>query len=295
MLTQLRFWYEEHILEQEKGALSAEVGAELDVVVARISGQVKTDATRRQRIRAQTQTHLSDLLERLNHLLQELRKKVGQRILVIVDGLDKVYDLNQVRDLFLQGANALLEPACRIIYTVPFALSYTNDFRQVSLTFTRFYELPNVKTHEADGRVYDPGVNMLREVLHRRVDLALLTPEAVDRLIEHSGGLIRELIALARSSLIPARRLRGDHGPIRSEDVEHAIRQVQNAYRALLTEEHYCELSRILEGGRFVNSEVARDLIHNLSLLAYDGRRVWWGVHPIVRPLVEEWKRERGV
>jgi hypothetical protein len=77
--------------------------------------------------------------------------------------------------------------------------------------------------------------------------------------------------------------------------VEHAIRQVQNAYRALLTEEHYCELSRILEGGRFVNSEVARELIHNLSLLAYDGRRVWWGVHPIVRPLVEEWKRERGV
>jgi energy-coupling factor transporter ATP-binding protein EcfA2 len=295
MLTQLRFWYEEHILEQEKGALSAEVGAELDVVVARISGQVKTDATRRQRIRAQTQAHLSDLLERLNHLLQELRKKVGRRILVIVDGLDKVYDLNQVRDLFLQGANALLEPACRIIYTVPFALSYTNDFRQVSLTFTRFYELPNVKTREADGRVYVPGVNMLREVLHRRVDPALLTPEAVDRLIEHSGGLIRELIALARSSLIPARRLRGDRGPIRSEDVEHAIRQVQNAYRALLTEEHYRELSRILEGGQFVNSEVDRELIHNLSLLAYDGGGVWWGVHPIVRPLVEEWKRERGV
>jgi len=295
MLTQLRFWYEEHILEQDKGALSAEVKAELDVAVARISGQVKADAPKRQRIRAETQSHLSDLLERLNYLLQELRKKAGRRILVIVDGLDKVYDLNQVRDLFLQGANALLEPACRVIYTVPFALSYTNDFRQVSLTFTRFCELPNVKTHQADGQIYAPGVDMLRAILNRRMNPALLTSEAVDRLIEHSGGLIRELISLARSSLISARRLRGDRGPIQPEDVERAIQQVQNAYFACLTKEHYHELARILDGEQFVNSDVAKELIHNLSLLAYDGGQAWRGVHPIVRPLVERWKRGQSV
>jgi hypothetical protein len=294
MLSQLRFWYEEHILEKEKGALSAEVGVELNMAVAKISGQVKSDAPRRQTIRAATQAHLSDLLGRLNNLLYELRKKVRRRILVIVDGLDKVYDLNQVRDLFLQGANALLEPACRIIYTVPFALSYTNDFQQVRLTFTRFYVLPNVKTHEAEGQIYAPGVNMLREVLHRRVDPALLTQEAVERLIEGSGGLMKELISLARSSVVVARRLRGDKGPIQAEDVGYAIQQVQNAFRAALTEEHYRELARILEGGRFVNSPVARELIHNLSLLTYDGGRIWWGVHPIVRPLVEEWKIDRS-
>jgi len=295
MLSQLRFWYEEHVLEKEKGALSAEVGVELDMVVARISGQVKSDAPRREIIRSKTQANLSVLLERLNNVLQELRKKVGKRVLVIVDGLDKVYDLNQVRDLFLQGANALLEPACRIIYTVPFALSYTNDFQQVRLTFTRFYALPNVKTREENGQVYVPGVNMLREVLHRRVDPTLLTQEATDWLIEYSGGLLKELISLARSSVVVARRLRGDRGPINADDVGYAVQQVQNTYRALLTEKHYHELARILGGGRFVNSPEAMELIHNLSLLAYDGGKAWWGVHPIVRPLVEEWKHERSV
>ena len=294
MVAELRFWYEEHILEQEKGVLSAELKAELDVAIARISGQVKADAPRRQRIRAQAQTHLSDLLKRLNDLLWELRNKVAQRILVIVDGLDKVYNLNQVRDLFLQGAKALLEPACRIIYTVPFALSYTNDFRQVSSSFTRFRELPNVKTHEADGRAYEPGAEMLRAILHRRMHPALLTTEAANQLIAHSGGLIRELISLTRSSLIAARRSRGDRGPIQLADVELAIQQVQNAYSAFLTEAHYQELARILRGGQFKNSDVARELIHNLSLLAYNGGPVWWGVHPIVRPLVEEWQREQN-
>jgi hypothetical protein len=69
---------------------------------------------------------------------------------------------------------------------------------------------------------------------------------------------------------------------------------VQNAYSAFLTEAHYQELARILRGGQFKNSDVARELIHNLSLLAYNGGPVWWGVHPIVRPLVEEWQREQN-
>jgi len=41
------------------------------------------------------------------------------------------------------------------------------------------------------------------------------------------------------------------------------------------------------ERGR-MESEVARSLLHNLSLLEYDGDDAWWGIHPIVRPLLEE-------
>lgn len=294
LLKDLRFWYEEHILEKAKGT-EAEVSFNLglDLLIAKLGGRIKSDASRRETIRSATKAHLSDLLERLNCLLQELHEKVEKRILVIVDGLDKVYDLSQVRDLFLQGANALLEPRCRIIYTVPYALSYSNDFQQVRLTYPRFYILPNIKTHQADRwQPYSAGVNMLEEVLHRRVAPALLSGEAKKRLIEYSGGLLKELISLARSSLVVARRLRGDQGPIQADDVEYAVQQVQNTFRALLTEDQYRELARILDGGPFVNSFIAQELIHNLSLLAYDGGRIWWDVHPIVRPLVEEWKRE---
>jgi len=69
---------------------------------------------------------------------------------------------------------------------------------------------------------------------------------------------------------------------------------VRNTFRAMLMEEHYRELARILRGEPFVNSPVAWELIHNLSLLAYNGEKAWWGIHPIVRSLVEEWVNRYG-
>ena len=164
--------------------------------------QFRTDTPRREKARAEAQANLSDLLERLNDLLDDLRQNTGKRILVIVDGLDKMFDLGQVRTLFLYGANALLEPRCRAIYTIPIALYYTNDFQQVRLSFHRNYSLPNVKVRDRDGGPCPEGKNMLMEVLERRMERDLLTPEVMDLLVELSGGLLKELIALARSSVL---------------------------------------------------------------------------------------------
>ncbi len=125
----LRFWYQTHILEEdERRVLDEEVEATLNVGIASITASLRTNTPRRRRVRAEAQTNLADLLARLNDLLDELRKKAGKRILIIVDGLDKMFDLKQVCALFLHGANALLEPRCRVVYTVPISLYYTNDF-----------------------------------------------------------------------------------------------------------------------------------------------------------------------
>lgn len=294
-LENLRFWYTTHILEEnERPALESEIAATLNAGIASITARLRTNAPRRQTVRAQAQAHLSDLLERLNNLLDELHQKAGKRILVIVDGLDKMYNLDQVRNLFLHGANALTEPRCRILYTVPISLYYTNDFQQVRLSYHRSFPLPNIKVWERDGQPCAEGQETLRELVLRRMEGKLITAEALEQLVEYSGGLLKELVSLTRASVSRARLLRGDGGPIQPDDVEYAARQVRNAYKALLTEEGYQELKRILEGGRFVNTPLAQDLLHNLSLLEYNGDGIWWAVHPNVRPLVEEWARERS-
>lgn len=289
----LQFWYRTHILEEEeRPALDGEVVAQVNAGIASIAARLRTDAPRRQRARAEAQANLSDLLERLNELLEDLREQSGKRILVIVDGLDKMYDLDQVCKLFLHGANALIEPRCRVIYTVPIAIYYTGDFQQVRLSFSRNFALPNIKVEERDGNPCREGRQALQTVLERRMVGRLLEPEATERLVELSGGLLKELIALTRNSVLRARRLQGEQGPVRVEDVEYAARQVRNTYQSLLTEEHYRELQRIAQGERFVNGPRVQDLLHNLSLLEYNGEGAWWAIHPIVRPLVEEWIRE---
>ena len=107
-------------------------------------------------------------------------------------------------------------------------------------------------------------------------------------MVDLCGGVLKELIALARNTVLRARRVRGEQGPAQPEEVEYAARQVRNTLRAGLTQAQYQELWRLYSGGRFVNSEVSRSLMHNLSLLGYDGGDAWWGIHPIVRPLLEE-------
>ncbi len=288
-LDDLLFWYTTRIFEEdERRKIESEVGGELDAVLARFSVKLTTDAPRRRTIRAEAQANLSDLLERLNALLEALHRASGRRTMIIVDGLDKLYDLKQVSTLFCQGANALLEPQCRVVYTVPLAIYYTEDFQQVRMAFPRTFALPNIKTVERDGRVCQEGREALRRVLDKRLEPHLLTREAAERLVELSGGLLKELIGLARQAVLRARRLRGDQGPVQPEDVEYAARQVRNTYRGNLTMEQYRELLRIYWGEPFVNSPVSRSLMHNLSLLAYNGGDAWWGIHPIVKPLVEE-------
>jgi energy-coupling factor transporter ATP-binding protein EcfA2 len=288
-LQDLLFWYTTRVFEEdEKRKLESEMGGELDAVFARFSVKLTTDAPRRQTVRAEAKANLSDLLERLNHLLEELREKSGRRTMVIVDGLDKMYDLNQVRDLFCKGANALMEPDCRAVYTVPLALYHTDDFQQVRMSFPRTFALPNVKRTEQDGTPCSEGQQALLNVLDCRLMPGLLAPEAAERTVALCGGLLKELIALARNIVLRARRIHGEQGPARIEDVEYAARRVRNTYRGSLTEAQYRELWRIYDGGTFVNNPVARTLLHNLSLLEYNGGDAWWSVHPIIRPLLEE-------
>jgi hypothetical protein len=162
------------------------------------------------------------------------------------------------------------------------------------MSFTRNFPLPNVKTAEPDESPCREGREALLEVLDCRLLPGLLAPQAAGRLVDLCGGLLKELIALSRSTVLRARRVHGDEGPAQPDDAEYAARQVRNTYRGNLAEEQYRELWRLHQGGRFINSPVARSLLHNLSLLEYDGGDAWWGVHPIVRPLLEERADELG-
>ncbi|GIX47652.1 MAG: hypothetical protein KatS3mg131_1863 [Candidatus Tectimicrobiota bacterium] len=284
----LRFWYEERFLEQDESQrLRSEVSGEVTMGVLRIGARLSQEEPFRQTVRAKTEAGLADLLDRLNGLLTDLRQRFGRRILVVVDGLDKVYDLRRAVDLFLYGANALVAPACRIIYTIPYPLFYSPDFQQVRQQFHRNYLLPNVKVQERRGTPYPPGREMLRQVLLRRVSEALIAPEALEALIEASGGLIRELLRLARLAVASAQSHK--EGRVTLDDVAEARREVRNSFRRILKAEDYRHLWRLRETRRLdeLPPEAADKLLHNLSVLEYDGES-WWDVHPAVKELMDE-------
>ncbi len=71
--------------------------------------------------------------------------------------------------------------------------------------------------------------------------------------------------------------------------VEQAAARMRIDYEVLLTSEQLHLLRGVRERKRVENDEAHRALLHNLSALEYrNGEGVWYDVHPIVRPLLEE-------
>lgn len=290
LLENLEGWLTTTIKEVEMaGEAGAGVEAKADFFFLNIFSRLQSQTTTRQQIRTQMESTLADLLEAINAIVKAIReKRGGQQVLVIIDGLDKVMDLDQALRMYYAGGVNLLVPECKVVYTVPLAMFYTTEFGQIRATFDDFFVLPNIKLQTREGRRLRAGWDMLNELIERRMAPHLITARARRQLVNYSGGLLRELVSLAKDACSNARARGGER--VELQDVERAANKVRNVYRTLLTAEHYRELWRVQHDPRKqqTNSPISQELIHNLSLLEYRNDDSWWDVHPIVAPLLEE-------
>jgi hypothetical protein len=114
----------------------------------------------------------------------------------------------------------------------------------------------------------------------------LFTPQAIDHLIRHSGGIPRELIAMARLACLWARE--GDQALIDEKAVEQAIRNRRRDYQLILTKEQINLLRDVARDHWVENDEINQPLLKSLSALEYRNDEVWYDVHPLIIPLLAE-------
>ncbi len=289
MLEDLIGWFSTTLKEVE-GAIGAEaeLEARADFWFLKLLSKVKSESRTRQVVRRQFESNLSDLLTQVNEIVDAITQKAKKPVLAVVDGLDKIWDLEKAKGIYYAGGINLLVPRCKAVYTVPLALFYTQEFGQVRVTFDRTFPLPNVKVQDRAGNPYEPGRTMLRDLIGRRMRPDLIADDACERLIELSGGVLRELVALARDACSNARAQ--NHARIELVDVERAASQVRNLYRTMLTPQQLHALWQVhtSPNKQFADNAQAEGLVHNLSLLGYANDDLWWDVHPAVLPLLEE-------
>jgi hypothetical protein len=264
----------------------AEIGAELNLYVVKLSSKLGTEDATRTTVRETVSHRLSDLLESIDLLAREVEKNTKQRILVIIEDLDKT-DLNTAKELFYEHATSLLAPPVSIIYTFPTALRHDNDFMQVEMSFPNVYILPNLKTRSRNGEKDEAGLARLREILTKRVEVSLFMPEVLTTLAELSSGIPRELIALGRRACLEA--MKSNQPRIDANHVEKAARSKRMDYQVLLTTEQLVLLKQVEQTKRVENNEAHRALLHNLSALEYrNDVGIWHDVHPLIKPLLNE-------
>lgn len=296
-------WFATKIrVEEEKFSAETSVGFDLFKL---ISGKLKADAAVRQEIKHEFERKISELIARINEIAAVIRNATNKDVLVIIDDLDKL-DLARVNEIYRDNLKALCLPQFQIIYTIPIAVLRDKFLRPMIETETndQVVAMPVIKLFEKDeirksDRVPRPeAMQVLCEVISKRIAGELLEKQAAEKIVLYSGGVLRELIRITNECCRICLRLlrrKPDTQALKIDDeiLEEAVNTIRNDFAIPLGKIDYEILQTTYN--EFQPDDPKRpeflDLLHGLYALEYRNRQNWYDVHPIVIDLL----RDRGL
>jgi phenylpyruvate tautomerase PptA (4-oxalocrotonate tautomerase family) len=285
LLEELKSWGSTLELESEKTkSAGASVKGGISAFFLSVQAKIKSEDTTRKIIREQIEPKLSELIDKINMIIADIKGKEKKDVLVIIDDLDKP-SLEQAKEIFYDNYTAITQPACYIVYTVPLSIFFAPEFTAIS---DKPFFLPNIKLHNKNNRnsIYEPGYELMRTLVYKRMKEELIEPEALDLSIKMSGGVFREgalIMQIAADSAIEKER-----GRILKEDVERAEREIRSDFKRILKSDDYNTLNEIYESNDIRGIEKIGHLLHNLSVLEYENEENWYDIHPTLEELLKK-------
>jgi AAA ATPase domain len=266
-----------------------------------ISTKLKVDSTIRYEIKQEFERKIQELVAELNNIAASIQLAEKKQILVIIDDLDKL-DLSVVNNIFKDNIKALCLPGFRIIYTIPIVVLRETALKTTIETETngRILPMPVLKLFNKDdirqenSQPRQETLNVLYEIVTKRILPELITPEALKLLILNSGGVLREVVRIAneccRICLRLIRRKPNDRVIIDEKILDQAVNNIRNDFATPLGKIEYEILQKTYQNFKPEDPKQQEflDLLHGLYILEYRNRKNWYDVHPIVVELLRD-------
>ncbi len=272
--------------------------------LAKIKSKLKINSVIRQEISIEFARKTSDLVAQINQLQSYIENATGQKVLVIIDDLDKL-DLSVTETIFSKNIQSLLDPHTGIIYTLPIAtlreVSIKNSIKTYikkiqTMRVTKFFSQVDVRKTD---RIPDPDcVELFEKILDRRLPANSIDPQVKQEMILLSGGVLREFIRIAdRCCDKVMLELRGQirkqqwnqpEVKIDQQIFSEVVTELQIEYAEVLGQVDYKMLQSIYQEFQPQDVENQRflDLLHGLYILEYRNAELWYDLNPIVRDLL---------
>ncbi len=252
---------------------------------------------------------LGEIINKVNEIIAAAQRD-KPKLLVIVDGLDrKEYSIAQK----MFSSSLLTDLQCHICYAIPIDLRYSPSFRQTMEGFTRCLDLSNIAVFKCDEMARPTtnpdrvGRHILMEVVQKRLATLgdayanLFEPQAMDLLCEKSGGVLRDLVRLARMACQVALSRRVSR--IDRSIAEEAVREEHRMY--MIEDYHFPELETVHRTGKLSSNEfdspkdgrivICNELLHNKFILGYNDKKYerWFDVNPMLWADLERWQQAK--
>lgn len=238
----------------------------------------------------ENEADLERLREAVDDILDDLR--AIRPPVILVDGLDKLQDMAAIRNLFTIH-RILALPKAEIIYTGPITLMLETEWAAAGAAFSRVrltnvvLNMPELDQISIEESKLLEGRETLTNVVRRRLDLlGLSVPDvfeegALEKLIEKSGGLLRDLMQLISRAVRGA--LRRSEMYIGTSRAEETIIELRKEYQITLTTRRVDELLHVRKWGKPSGGDESGRLLIGGYILPYTNGDVWFEPHPILR------------
>jgi hypothetical protein len=126
----------------------------------------------------------------------------------------------------------------------------------------------------------------MKEIVSKRVSQELFEPDALEYILDMSGGVVREFIRIIRDSSI--RALTRGKITIDKDIAIDVANGLKNLYQAQLSDSDYNVLLEVYKTKDIKRDEKHVDLLNNLCVLEYRNGRSWCDLNPVVRSIMDE-------
>ncbi len=202
------------------------------------------------------------------------------QITVLIDGLDRLIRPERFREFAEQDLRALRNTIISVIVAAPLSLWFDKS-RFLQDYFDDVKHIP--------AAISDPEKSdFLNQVLIRRGAAELMDSNEIFEIARFSGGVLRDLITLARSSAEAA--YRDDENRIGPAHVRSAIRQLGKRYLVGLGYTQRFRIRQLLDDDKFsIEDPASRELLINRQVLEYfNNGRDSFAVHPALAEVLAD-------
>ena len=288
---------------KDRFQISTNIEAKLSLGIAEITAETKASPTLREKLRGYIEPQTRELIKGINkELLEPAIEKLKQQhkkgLVAIVDNLEKLdialkpWGRSQHEYLFVDRAEQLRTLNCHVVYTMPLALRFSNDFDTLTQKFRADPKvLPMVPVKFANGSECAEGIKQLRQMvlarafpdMDKKERLDKITeifdsPETLDCLCKYSGGHVRNLLRFLNDSIRKQRGL-----PISRQTLEEVIRAYRNERILAVDDREWGLLSKVIKEKKVGGDEGYKTLIRSMFVYEYHYKdELWFDINPIL-------------
>ncbi|MFW3426985.1 hypothetical protein ACN9KI_08935 [Aliarcobacter butzleri] len=246
------------------------------------------------------QKNFTQLLNISKKLLSNIEELLQKEIILIIEDLDKI-DTQKAKEIFIENNVIISEIPLTTIYTVPIFLMHSTEMSSLNGNVYRNILLPMIKTRTKNSykEEYPEGINKIKELVSKRMDISLFEKEDdLNLLIIKTGGVFRDLfqvIVNASESAIYNNRKQINF----NDDIRYYLNIVKSSYyralsgssqRNISPEDIITKLKELHEKNIIKPMAIDQIILEALRLqvlIEYNGDG-WYGLHPLVIEHLED-------